>query len=123
MISNSRIVFASTLSFAFVLGCGGGSNVPARVSGKVTYNGSPVPAGVLAFHTKDAGTYTCGIQDGSYSASDLPAGEIVVTITTELYNPSHKTPEYRSMGGAPGAGAMAAYGGKAPGAGAGPSYK
>ena len=36
-------------------------NAPARVTGKVTYNGSPVTGGNVYFHTKDGGAIAAPI--------------------------------------------------------------
>lgn len=104
-----------------VLGCGPSNpNAPARVTGRVMYNGSPVTGGTLTFHTKEGGQIPLGIAaDGTYSAVDVPEGDIVVTVETESLNPNRKMPEYK---GGTGSGPAAMYGkGKFGPQGGGPS--
>jgi hypothetical protein len=70
--------------FVFLaLGCSGGT-LPSKISGKVTKNGTPLKGGSIKFHAKEGGVYSAPIQlDGSYVATDLPAGEMDVTVETE----------------------------------------
>src|SRR2546421_12867772 len=72
------------LALALVFGCSKRNpNAPASVNGKVTYKGAAVPAGTITFNAK-AGKYTTSLStDGTYSSSDLPIGEMVVTVETE----------------------------------------
>jgi len=56
----------------------------------------------MAFHSKDAGIYTCAIKsDGTYAAADLPTGELRVTIETESLKPT-TMPTYGAGQGGPG---------------------
>jgi hypothetical protein len=95
MARTIRFFLALPLFFAFAAGCNT-SNTPATVSGKVTYNGQPVPAGSITFHPVSdkstdqggLGIYNYSIKDGMYSGTDLPTGEMVVTIETETANPN-----------------------------------
>jgi hypothetical protein len=98
-----------------LLGCKSENpNSPARVSGRVTYNGNPVTGGTLTFHSADGGKIPAAIgADGTYSAFDIPDGDMVVTVETETINPERKQPEYR---GAP-SGAAKMYGKKGAGMG------
>jgi hypothetical protein len=74
----------------------------------VKFKGQLVKAGTIQFHSKDAGTFRAPIRDnGTYSLSDLPTGDLVVTIETESANPDIVMPTY---GGKP---APAAGGGAA----------
>jgi hypothetical protein len=82
----------STAVVAFLVtgmsGCGAGSQTPAKVTGKVTYKGKPLPGGNIIFHT-EKGTYNVALaQDGSgtYNAPDLPIGLMKVTVETEFLN-------------------------------------
>jgi len=85
---------------SFAVGCGTNTNTPASVSGKVTYKGQLVTAGMLTYHMKEGGTYTRGISaDGTYKIPDLPAGEAVVVIETESANPAKKKDEYKGGSG------------------------
>jgi len=86
-------------------------NAPAKVSGKVTYNGSPVTGGSVVFHYKEGGQFSAPIaSDGTFVAADIPVGEAVVTVETESINPDNKKGDYASP---PGAGMMAGKYGKA----------
>ncbi|HVL14523.1 MAG TPA: hypothetical protein VM529_18260 [Gemmata sp.] len=59
-------------------------HAPGSLSGSISYNGKPIKAGSLAFHTKEGIPYSAAIaDDGTYSATDLPEGELVVTVDTE----------------------------------------
>ncbi|MBP3954823.1 hypothetical protein J8F10_05945 [Gemmata sp. G18] len=63
------------------------------MSGSLTYKGQPIKAGTMAFHTPEGTTYAAQIStDGTYSAADLPEGELVVTVNTEHLNPARKPP-------------------------------
>ena len=76
-----------------LLGCSSNKLVPAKISGKLSYQGQPIKAGTLAFYTPDGVSYAGQISlDGTYSASDLPEGELVVTVDTEHLSPAHKAP-------------------------------
>lgn len=87
------------LSLGLTLGCGSKKSAPAQLSGKVTYKGAAVTGGTLAFHS-DAGAYTAVINaDGTYTVTDLPEGEVVVTVDTEDMNPERKIPEYNEKSG------------------------
>jgi hypothetical protein len=87
----SRILSGPLLvAVAAALGCSssGNPNAPARVSGKLTYNNQPIKAGNMLLHTPDGVAYPAQISpDGTYSATDVPTGELVVTIDTEPLSP------------------------------------
>lgn len=93
------------LLVAIAPGCQKGNpNAPAKVTGKVTYKGSPLTGGNVAFHTKDAGNFNFSIgSDGTYNGTDLPVGDMVVTVETESINPNKKQAEYKGAKGRPGA--------------------
>src|SRR5579884_1223222 len=72
-----------TLSAAFLVGCGDASRPKlGRVSGKVTYNGQPVPKGVVSFvprsgpgaATGQGATGEIG-SDGSYTLTTFDKGD------------------------------------------------
>ncbi len=103
------------LSLGLVLGCGSNKSAPVQLSGKVTYNSTPLTGGVLVFYT-DAGVYRAAINpDGSFVAADLPEGEATVTVDTESLNPNGKTATYDGKDGK-GGGMVGKY--KGPGGGA-----
>lgn len=90
------------LALLLALGCSSNSQTPARVSGKVVYNGQPVSAGTISFHrigAEQAGAYTFPLQaDGAFSGTGMPAEEMVVTVETESANPKHVAPTYSQPG-------------------------
>jgi hypothetical protein len=86
----SLAILLPTVAF---LGCSGNTQAPAKISGNITIDGKPIKAGTLQFHTKEGVAYDGKIMaDGTYSASDLPEGEMVVTVITEHLNPARKGP-------------------------------
>ena len=110
MTLKGRSVLTLSLFLVVVFGCEqGNSNAPAKVSGKVTYKGQPVPAGVVTFHPKTESPFAAASlnEDGSYTITEAPAGEFTVTVETESINPDHKTPTYGPPGAGAGAGAGA----------------
>lgn len=90
-MTTGRLLLTLPLFLVLACGCQKASNAPARLSGKVTHKGDPVMGGQMMFYTKDAGSYPATIgADGTYSVTDLPAGELTVTIETESLNPKGK---------------------------------
>ncbi len=87
-MTKRRFHWAGPLVVILIAGCGSSNpNAPASITGKVTYKNAPVTAGNIKFHAPDAGVYPTGINpDGTYSISDIPAGDLVVTIETESVN-------------------------------------
>lgn len=82
------------LSLALIAGCSSDKSAPAKLSGTVTYNGAPVTGGMLSFYT-NAGVYPAAISsDGTYSVADIPTGDMVVTVDTEMLNPGIKKQTY-----------------------------
>jgi hypothetical protein len=79
-------------------GCGGGTGT---VSGKVTLDGSPLPAGRIVFFGPKGKSATAEIKDGQYTASNVPAGDVKITVDTKylqtegksLTNASEKQPD------------------------------
>jgi hypothetical protein len=114
-MTSTRRLFLSLPLFLLAVslsGCSGGKT-PAKVSGKITYKNDPVTAGTITFHQKDGGIFTYAIQaDGTYSGSDMPAEEMVVTIETESVNPDAKRPGAGKMPGSGGRDPMGDYNAK-----------
>jgi hypothetical protein len=109
MTLKGGLVLALPLCLLVATGCGGGNenpHAPASVTGKVTYKGEPVPAGLVNFIPKTQGPSATGSlsSDGTYSITDAPAGDFTVTVDTEYLNPDKKTQAYPGAGKA-GAGA------------------
>jgi len=111
MTITGRFVPAASLLLLFVAsGCGPGNSTSGTVSGKVTYKGQPVTGGSLAFHTKEGAIYPTVInEDGTYTLTGMPTGDMTVTVDTEALNPDKVIPTYGEPGqpgqpGQPGAG-------------------
>jgi hypothetical protein len=87
-MKRTPLLFLLCLCFLVIaLGCPTNSQAPARVSGSVSYKGQAIKAGVMAFHTPDGTAYPAQISpDGTYTATDLPVGELVITVETESVN-------------------------------------
>ena len=83
-------------------GCGG----PGAVSGKVSYNGTPLRGGQVTFISAEGGhTVSSSIkQDGSYALPRVPPGKVKICVDTESLNPAGKMkfPNYRPPPGVDG---------------------
>jgi hypothetical protein len=93
-MSRTRVLpLLFVLAASGLLGCSQNSSlVPAHVSGSLAYKGQPIKAGTMAFHAPNGVTYAALINpDGSYSAADLPEGDLVITVSTEHLNPAKKS--------------------------------
>ena len=102
-MTKARLLLTLPLLLLLVLGCQK-SKTPAKLSGKVTYNGNPVTGGEMVFYFGEGGAPEVTIRsDGTYSATDLPVGEATVTIDTESINPKGKMAPAQ-YGGVKGAG-------------------
>ena len=97
-----RLALFVAICLSLIAGCSGGGNpqAPARISGQVTYNGTAVPAGTIVFHSEDKGSYPAPITDGRYEVTDVPTGDLKVTVETESVNPAKKKPDYAGGKGA-----------------------
>jgi hypothetical protein len=74
-------LFSAALVLAGVTGCG---DSLGRVTGKVTYEGTPIAEGQVVFEpTADGkGNIAAGmIKDGVYTATEVPPGKKIVNIT------------------------------------------
>jgi hypothetical protein len=59
------------------------STARTTVSGKVTFQGKPVPAGTVSFFATDKRTSLAVINaDGTYSMGDAPVGDVTITVQT-----------------------------------------
>ena len=77
------------LALILLVGCSS-KTAGSKVSGKVTYNGAPVPGGDVSFYSEQ-GVYTGHLQkDGTYEIVDMPPGEFTVTVNTEIVKPKPK---------------------------------
>jgi hypothetical protein len=87
-----RLFLMLPLLAVLSVGCSGKGNVPASVSGTVKYKGELVTAGTVNFISQGEGggtSYPASIgPDGTYSAIDVPEGEMTVTVETQSADPN-----------------------------------
>ncbi len=82
-----RNLVCAALLAVCAAGCGGDSDAPTRydVSGNITFDGQPVPYGMIVFEDKKTGYKTaCSIDDGYYesqSGKGHQGGKFSVNIT------------------------------------------
>jgi len=82
-----------------LVGCGRGGGT---VSGKVTFNGQPVPSGTVTFVSADGHAFPTIIQeDGSYVVEHVATGPATITVVTP---PPPAPPPRSTPKGSPGAG-------------------
>jgi hypothetical protein len=105
MLNKGRL-FPALALLVFMVGCTAKNpNAPASVTGKVTYKDKVLTAGTVTYYTK-AGVYgPAAINiNGTYTISDLPAGDAEVTVETESANKSTPKPSYGGKKGGAGSG-------------------
>lgn len=95
---------------SLLTGCSKNPSAPAQVSGVVKYQNQPLKGGTITFHSKDSVAYRGQIyEDGTYAITDIPIGEMTVTVDTEGLKPvenkatygsrqGHREPAYRPPG-------------------------
>lgn len=91
-----RLILTTVFAVPVVLaGCTKNPNAPAQISGVVKYKGQPLPAGTIVFHDAEGKAYSASIQqDGKYELTDIPTGDMKVTVDTEDFNPAKVQPTY-----------------------------
>ncbi|MBX9583944.1 MAG: carboxypeptidase-like regulatory domain-containing protein [Gemmataceae bacterium] len=79
-----------------------GDPATGHVTGRVTYRGQPVPAGVVTFRS-DRGFHPVPLrEDGTYSLAGLAAGRYAVSVDTEMFDSANRPPgEISPSGGFP----------------------
>jgi hypothetical protein len=103
MMLTLRLGLCAALPLVLLVGCSSSRNpqAQAKVSGAVTYKGTPVPAGSITFHVEKGASYGVPLgEGGTYEVSDMPTGEMVITVETESVNPAKKAPDYGGGKGA-----------------------
>jgi hypothetical protein len=87
-----RAWLLGTVALAFA-GCSSKAGPSGTVTGKVTYKGEPVPAGEVVFNLigNDVGGAIAQINsDGTYKATGVPIGSVVVTVSTPSAPPTQE---------------------------------
>jgi len=106
MTARARLVLVLPLCLVVVaIGCTGTSKSnSAIVTGKITYNKTALGGGTITFHTADkTGIYPVAISpDGTYMGTDLPPGDMTVSIETTSVKAAKSAQDYG--GAAPGGG-------------------
>jgi hypothetical protein len=88
MFFKNRLTLLVSLFLVLAAGCDKGNpNAPTKISGEITYKGKLVTGGNIQFHSATS-TYSGTISpEGTYSLTDIPAGEMTVTIETDSVKP------------------------------------
>jgi hypothetical protein len=76
------ILAASAIILSLLASTGGAAEKETgAVEGKVTFKGKPLDKGKIAFHPEKGKPVTAEIQkDGTYSAKNVPVGEMRITV-------------------------------------------
>lgn len=85
MASSKLSLCICTVLVAYIAGCSQKPVAPNRttVSGAITYDGKPLPAGSVSFESTEKGIATSApIKDGSYSTDRAPTGKVAVGVDT-----------------------------------------
>jgi hypothetical protein len=88
----SRWTLVAALLATTLTGC---SQPIGTVSGKVAFQGQPVPAGSITFIHADGTTRSGSIHEGSYSVAKIPPGACTILVMSlppprSLWNPEKK---------------------------------
>jgi hypothetical protein len=95
----SRRLFGPAVVLALSLTAAGCGN-KGSISGKVTYDGSPLHYGTVSFVTDSGQVFRSEISDdGSYSIKDVPAGNVKIAVVEPM--PPNPAQGGRGGGGGP----------------------
>jgi|SRR6516165_7032671 hypothetical protein len=88
VFARSVLACAATLAATVLCAADEKAAKTGTISGNVTYQGKPLPAGIITFHTADGKALAGAIQsDGTYSVAKVPVGRVRVAVTTEVPKP------------------------------------
>ena len=88
------------LSVLTLVGCS--EPKTAKVSGSVTFDGKPLPAGTISFLSEKGGAAVVGaIDDGRYVIAQVPIGPVQIAVVTEPPHPQMMSPDGKPVGGQP----------------------
>jgi hypothetical protein len=86
----SWVYLAALAVSASIIGC---SEPKGSVSGKVIFQGSPLPGGLLSLVARNGRSYSSKISEsGGYSLQGVPAGNYKVTIDNSILEMQDKLP-------------------------------
>jgi hypothetical protein len=78
-------ISAALLLLTLLCGCGSGLPERGKVTGKVTFNGKPVPEGTVTFYPKTGRSATGRIQpDGTYTLTTFDEGDGAIVGSHEV---------------------------------------
>src|SRR5215470_4539729 len=63
------------------------------ITGKVTYDGKPVPVGIINIHPAKGIGVLAEIQNGKFTADMVPPGPVTITINTALHRGAYRNIE------------------------------
>lgn len=78
------------LAAPLLLGCGENTGT---VSGKVLFQGEPLPSGTIAFQGAKGWVGSSNLQSGEYKISGVPPGEVQITVQTFPPSPGVVPPD------------------------------
>ena len=89
VFARSVLACAATLAATVLCAADEKAAKTGTISGNVTYQGKPLPAGIITFHTADGkSSVSAQLQaDGTFAAKDVPVGPTRVTINTKPAKP------------------------------------
>ncbi len=86
---------AALLGFAlFIAGCGSGSKTSAKLTGKVTLDGTPIQIGTVIAYSEDGSVAGSGgiTGEGTYTIMDAPIGKVKLAIVVPADNEQPAAP-------------------------------
>jgi hypothetical protein len=99
IVSRIFSIAAIALPAVGLAGCAKNPHAPGSISGSISYNGQPIKAGSMRFHTAQGVAYDAQLTgDGTYSATDIPEGDLVITVETESISPHKSAPKGAEAG-------------------------
>src|SRR5438046_9475705 len=84
---------SATFVVCALAGCGG-ETLTGSVSGKVSFQGQPIPMGYIQFFKGDTLVGNASVRDGNYRIERVPVGPVDVTVTsTETLKTASNQPQ------------------------------
>jgi hypothetical protein len=64
-----------------------GCSSKGTITGKITYQGKPLPVGTVTFVPEQGGSFISDIRDGEYKVMKVPSGPVKIAIATPSQSP------------------------------------